>query len=75
MQLKRLGGQIHYATYFRGVVGASTPLRVEVEAIRLKDFDSAFSEAVPFVFHFNLEDQSFVFSVVERPEVMARPWE
>jgi hypothetical protein len=72
--LKRLGGRIHYATYFRDVVGACVPFHVEAEAVGLKDFDSVFLEKVPFVFHFHLEDHSYSFSVMESPEAMARSW-
>ena len=72
--LKRLGGQIYYTTYFRDVIGASVPFRVEAEALGLKDFDSAFLEKVPFVFYFHQEDHSYFFSVAERPEAMARSW-
>ncbi len=72
--LKRLGGQIHYTAYFGGVVGASAALRVKVDAVELKDFDSIFSEAVPFVCRFNLDDQVYSFSVAERPGAMVRSW-
>ena len=72
--VKRLGGRINYTTYFRDVIGASVPFRVEAEAVGLKDFDSVFSQKVPFVFHFHQEDHSYFFSVTERPEAMARPW-
>ncbi len=72
--MKRLGGRIYYTTYFRDVIGVSVPFRVEAEAVGLKDFDSVFSEKVPFVFHFHLEDHSYFFSVTEHPEAMARPW-
>lgn len=73
VRMKRLGGRICYTTYFRDVIGVSVPFRVEAEAVGLKDFDSVFSEKVPFVFHFHMEEYSYFFSVTERPEVMARP--
>jgi len=72
--MKRLGGRIYYTTYFRDVIGESVPFRVEAEAVGLKDFDSVFSQKVPFVFHFHLEDHSYFFSLTERPEAMAGPW-
>jgi len=72
--VKRLGGRIYYTTYFRDVIGVSVPFRLEVEPVGLKDFDSVFSQRVPFVFHFHLEDHAYFFSVTERPDAMARPW-
>ena len=45
--LKRLGGRIHYTTYFRDVIGVSVPFRVEAEAVGLKDFDSVFFREGP----------------------------
>jgi hypothetical protein len=74
VRMKRLGGRIHYTTYFRDVIGLSVPFRVEAEAVGLKDFDSVFSEKVPFAFLFDLEEYSYFFSVTERPEVMASSW-
>jgi hypothetical protein len=72
--LKRLGGRIYYTTYLRDVIGACVPFHVEAEAVGLKDFDSVFLEKVSFVFHFHLEDHSYSFSVMERPEALARSW-
>ena len=74
VRMKRLGGRIHYTTYFRDVIGASAPFRVKAEAVGLEDFDSAFCEEVPFVFRFRLEDDSYCFAMTERPAAMAGPW-
>jgi hypothetical protein len=74
VRMRRLGGQFVYPVYFRNVRGTFDSLQVEVEAVPLKDFDSAFAEKVPFVFHFQLEDHSHVFSVAERPQAMGRTW-
>lgn len=74
VRLKRLGGQIHYTTYFPGVIRAGAPLRVQAEAVRFKDFDSAFSEKVPFVFSVDLEEHVFLFSLTERPRAMEAKW-
>jgi hypothetical protein len=74
VRMKRLGGRIYYTTYFRDIIGVSVPFSVEAEEVGLKDFDCVFSEKVPFVFLFHLEDHSYVFSIQERPEAMARSW-
>ena len=74
IRLKRLGGQIYYTTYFREVVADPAEERVTTEPVALKDFDSAFSEKVPFVLHFDLEDHSYAFSLTERPQAMVEGW-
>ncbi len=74
VMLKRLGGRVYYRTYFRDVLGAHPSLRVEAEPVVLKDFDSAFSEKVPFVVHLKLLDHSYAFTFLERPQAMSRPW-
>lgn len=74
VRLRRLGGQVYYKTYFRDVVGSPPSVRVEADPVGLKDFDSAFSEKVPFVFHFQLENCSYAFSLLERPVAMTRDW-
>lgn len=74
VRLKRLGGQIYYATYFRDVVGAASPFRVQAEAVRLKDFDSVFAEPIPFVFRFDMEDHAYAFTLTEQPMRMRSNW-
>jgi hypothetical protein len=74
VRLRRLGGQILYTTYLRQVAATDSPHRVEAEPVRLKDFDSAFSERVPFVFLFEQGDQSYAFSVSVLPQDLSGPW-
>ena len=47
VQMKRLGGRIHYTTYFLDLIGVWPPFRVEAEAVGLEGFDAAFFEKVP----------------------------
>jgi hypothetical protein len=74
VRLRRLGGQIQYTIYFRQVAAADSLCRVEAEPVRLKGFDSAFSEKVPFVFLFEWGGHSYAFSVSALPRELSGPW-
>lgn len=74
LHLKRLGGRIGYTIYLRGIRENAGSLRVETEAVNLKDFDSVFPEEVPFVFHFELEGHFYAFSMSVAPKEMMKSW-
>lgn len=74
VHVRRLGGAISYATYFRDVVLEGDSCRILVEPVRLQDADRVFAGTVPFVLHFGYRDRYYSFVLHEVPDCLTRSW-
>ena len=74
VHLRRLGGAISYAAYFRGLVPEQDSYRILAEPVPLQDADRVFPERVPFVFHFCFRKRSYSFVLREIPARLTGEW-